>query len=115
MRVDKFVEKLKFFSKGNLGDAKVVKVDFDKDIIIRYVSKVNATFDNGTGLSLCFEYGNDESKGLSVNQLIKAFKEFNHEQYFPYTPVLMNAYGAKVREIKSAIMYKTDNTFVVIS
>ena len=114
MRSDKFVEKLKAIASSN-GDAKVVRTTFEKDLNIHYVTKVAGGIENGTGLCLWFEYGSDPSKGLTANELISELKEFNHDQYFPYTPVLIKPYGSKIRTIQTATMYKSTDTFVVIS
>ena len=114
MRSDKFVEKLKTIASSN-GSARVVRATFEKDLNIHYVTKVAGGIENGTGLCLWFEYGSDPNKGLTVDELISELKEFNHDQYFPYTPVLIKPYGSKIRTIQTATMYKSTDTFVVIS
>ena len=111
---DKFVEKLKTIASSN-GSARVIRTTFEKDLNIHYVTKVAGGIENGTGLCLWFEYGSDPNKGLTVDELISELKEFNHDQYFPYTPVLIKPYGSKIRTIQTATMYKSTDTFVVIS
>ena len=114
MRSDKFVEKLKTIAANN-GDAKVVRTTFEKDLNIHYVTKVAGGIENGTGLCLWFEYSSDPDKGLTANELISELTEFNHDQYFPYTPVLIKHYGTTIRTIQNATMSNSNDTFVVIS